>query len=140
MRVLLAATGLTFGFTSPHLRAADNVDWPNPGNDKAGARYAAVDQINRENVKRLTVAWTYNTGDAGTGTTIECTPLVVDGVMYVTASWSIVHAIDVRSGKRLWTYDPQVPREGGYKGCCDVANRGVALYQGRVFVAPMTAG
>src|SRR5690606_16452990 len=62
-------------------------------------------------------------------------PLVVDGVMFVTASWSVVHAIDVRTGKRLWTYDPQVPREAGYKGCCDVVNRGVALHEGTVFVA-----
>ena len=66
---------------------------------------------------------------------VEATPLVVDGVMYVTASWSVVHAIDARTGKRLWTYDPEVPREAGYKGCCDVVNRGVAVYKGKVFVA-----
>ncbi len=54
--------------------------------------------------------------------------------MYVTASWSVVHAVDARTGKRLWTYDPQVPREAGYKGCCDVVNRGVALYKGKVYV------
>ena len=54
--------------------------------------------------------------------------------MYVSASWSIVHAIDVRTGKRIWTFDPKVAREAGYKGCCDVVNRGVALHQGKVFV------
>ncbi|HEX5091972.1 MAG TPA: PQQ-dependent dehydrogenase, methanol/ethanol family, partial [Burkholderiales bacterium] len=58
----------------------------------------------------------------------------VDGVMYVTASWSVVHAVDARTGKRLWSFDPGVPRTMGYKGCCDVVNRGVALYQGKVFV------
>jgi quinohemoprotein ethanol dehydrogenase len=55
--------------------------------------------------------------------------------MYVTASWSIVHAINARTGERLWTFDPQVDRAYGYKGCCDVVNRGVALWQGKVFVA-----
>ena len=54
--------------------------------------------------------------------------------MYLTASWSVVHAIDARSGKRLWTYDPKVDKEKGYKGCCDVVNRGVALWKGKVFV------
>ena len=54
--------------------------------------------------------------------------------MYVTASWSVVHAVDARSGKRLWTYDPKVPKEAGYRGCCDVVNRGVALHRGKVFV------
>ena len=65
---------------------------------------------------------------------VEATPLVVDGIMYVTASWSVVHAVDARTGKRIWTYDPGVDREKGYKGCCDVVNRGVALWKGKVFV------
>ena len=53
--------------------------------------------------------------------------------MYQTASWSVVHAIDARTGKQLWTYDPKVDREKGYRGCCDVVNRGVALWKGKVF-------
>ena len=52
--------------------------------------------------------------------------------MYQTASWSVVHAIDARTGKKIWTYDPGVNREQGYKGCCDVVNRGVALWKGKV--------
>ena len=75
--------------------------------------------------------WTYNL-ESVRG--VEATPLVVDGIMYVSASWSVVHAIDARTGKRIWTYDPGVDREIGYKGCCDVVNRGVALYKGKVFV------
>ena len=54
--------------------------------------------------------------------------------MYVSAPWSVVHAIDARTGKGIWTFDPEVPREKGYKGCCDVVNRGVALHKGKVFV------
>src|SRR4051794_10273179 len=84
------------------VRAGDNVDWPNTGNDKAGQRYSPLDQINRENVKGLTVAWTYNTGDADTGTTIECTPVVVDGVMYVTTVKSKVVAFEPATGKPIW--------------------------------------
>ena len=60
--------------------------------------------------------------------------MVVDGIMYQTASWSVVHAIDARTGKRLWTFDPGIDKEKGYKGCCDVVNRGVALWKGKVFV------
>ena len=59
--------------------------------------------------------------------------------MYVTAPWSIVHAIDVRTGKSLWTFDPQVPRKDGYKACCDVVNRGVALSNGKVYVGTVDA-
>lgn len=107
-------------------------DWPSYGLDYAETRFSKLKQIDTANVGQLGLAWSYNL-ESTRG--VEATPLVVDGVMYVTASWSIVHAIDVRSGKKLWTFDPQVDRDGGYKGCCDVVNRGVALWQGKVFVA-----
>ncbi|BEP65440.1 hypothetical protein GmRootV213_59940 (plasmid) [Variovorax sp. V213] len=112
--------------------AATTEEWPSHGLDYAETRFSRLAQINTSNVKDLGLAWSY---DLESTRGVEATPLVVDGVMYVSASWSIVHAIDVRNGKRLWTYDPKVPREEGYKGCCDVVNRGVALYQGKVFVA-----
>jgi len=106
-------------------------DWPSYGLDYAETRFSRLTQISDANVKDLGLAWTYNL-ESTRG--IEATPLVVDGIMYVTASWSIVHAIDVRTGKRLWTYDPKVARTMGYKACCDVVNRGVALYKGRVYL------
>ena len=101
------------------------------GLDYAETRFSRLRQITAANVKDLGLVWTYNL-ESTRG--VEATPLVVDGIMYVTASWSIVHAIDARTGRRLWSFDPQVPRESGYKGCCDVVNRGVALYRGKVFV------
>jgi quinohemoprotein ethanol dehydrogenase len=107
-------------------------DWPTYGLDYAESRFSRLAQINAGNVGDLGLVWSY---DLESTRGVEATPLVVDGVMYVTAPWSIVHAIDVRTGKRLWVFDPEVPRSGGYRGCCDVVNRGVALYQGRVFVA-----
>lgn len=107
-------------------------DWPTHGLDYAETRHSKLDQINAGNVKDLGLVWSYNL-ESTRG--VEATPLVVDGIMYVTASWSVVHAVDVRTGKRIWSYDPKVPREAGYKGCCDVVNRGVALHEGRVYVA-----
>ncbi|MBP7081696.1 MAG: PQQ-dependent dehydrogenase, methanol/ethanol family [Rhodocyclaceae bacterium] len=107
-------------------------DWPSHGLDYAETRFSKLQQIHAANVKDLGLVWSYNL-ESTRG--VEATPLVVDGVMYVSASWSIVHAIDVRSGKKIWTFDPKVPREAAYKGCCDVVNRGVALYEGKVFVA-----
>lgn len=112
--------------------ARSTPDWPTHGLDYAETRHSKLQQINTTNVKELGLVWSYNL-ESTRG--VEATPLVVDGIMYVTASWSVVHAIDVRSGKRIWTFDPKVPREAGYKGCCDVVNRGVALHEGRVFVA-----
>jgi len=107
-------------------------DWPSHGLDYAETRFSRLKQVDAGNVKQLGLAWSY---DLESTRGVEATPLVVDGVMYVTASWSIVHAVDVRTGQRLWSFDPQVDRGGGWKGCCDVVNRGVALYQGKVFVA-----
>ena len=93
--------------------------------------FRKLNQINADNVKKLGLVWSYPL-ESSRG--VEATPVVVDGIMYQTASWSVVHAIDARTGKQLWTFDPKVDREKGYKGCCDVVNRGVALWKGKVFV------
>jgi quinohemoprotein ethanol dehydrogenase len=106
-------------------------EWPSYGLDYAESRFSKLDKISTRNVKDLGLVWAY---DLESTRGVEATPLVVDGVMYVSASWSVVHAIDARTGKRLWSFDPGVPRADGYKGCCDVVNRGVAIYQGKVFV------
>ncbi|MDU6674064.1 MAG: PQQ-binding-like beta-propeller repeat protein, partial [Bradyrhizobium sp.] len=110
---------------------ATSKDWPTIGLDYAETRFSRLDKINTDNVKDLGLAWSYNL-DSERG--VEATPVVVDGIMYQTASWSVVHAIDARTGKKIWTFDPGVKRELGYKGCCDVVNRGVAVYKGKVFV------
>lgn len=112
--------------------AQRTTDWLSYGLDHSEARFSRLRQVDTGNVGRLGLVWSY---DLQSTRGVEATPLVVDGIMYVTASWSVVHAIDVRTGKALWTFDPKVDRAAGYKGCCDVVNRGVALYQGKVFVA-----
>ncbi len=107
-------------------------DWPSVGFNYSETRYSPLTQINADNVKSLGLAWTF---DLKSSRGVEATPVVVDGIMYVTAPWSIVHAIDVRTGNEIWSYDPQVPRTDGIKACCDVVNRGVAVYKGKVYVA-----
>jgi len=111
---------------------ATSNDWPTIGLDYAETRFSKLNQVNADNVKKLGLVWSYPL-ESSRG--VEATPVVVDGIMYQTASWSVVHAIDARTGKQLWTYDPKVDRSKGYRGCCDVVNRGVALWKGRVFVA-----
>jgi quinohemoprotein ethanol dehydrogenase len=106
-------------------------DWPMVGLDYGETRFSKLNQINTDNVKNLGLAWSYNL-DSSRG--VEATPIVVDGIMYVTAPWSVVHAVDARTGKKIWTFDPEVSREKGFRGCCDVVNRGVALHKGKVFV------
>ena len=71
--------------------------------------------------ERLGLAWSIN---MGTKRGLEATPIVANGMMYLTTTWSRVFAIDVRKGEVLWTFDPIVPREWGEKVCCDVVNRG----------------
>jgi quinohemoprotein ethanol dehydrogenase len=97
-------------------------------------RFSPLDQINDKNVSELKLAWKFPTNSTRG---LEATPLVVDGVMYTTAPWSVVYAIDARTGAQIWTWDPKVPKEWGQKACCDVVNRGVAVYKGKVYSATL---
>ncbi|MBA1145911.1 PQQ-dependent dehydrogenase, methanol/ethanol family [Ectothiorhodospiraceae bacterium WFHF3C12] len=106
-------------------------NWLNYGLDYAETRFSRLESIDEGNVDDLGLAWSYNLNSTRG---VEATPIVVDGVMYVTASWSVVHALDAVTGEQLWVYDPQVPKSWGVKGCCDVVNRGVAVHEGKVYV------
>ncbi len=106
-------------------------NWVTYGKNYAEDRFSSLTQINKGNVDKLGLAWALN---LGTTRGIEATPLVADGVMFLTGPWSIVYAINVRTGKKIWTYDPEVPRYYGAKGCCDVVNRGLAMYKGQLFL------
>lgn len=105
-----------------------DADWPHVGNDKGGMRYSPLTQINRQNVKDLQVAWTYRTGDAGKGTTIECTPIVLEGVMYITSVRSKVIALDAATGRALWQFDPYKAVRNPQPIASGGVNRGVACW------------
>jgi PQQ-dependent dehydrogenase (methanol/ethanol family) len=115
------------------LRAAEAEpgNWMSYGRTYSEQRYSPLGEINADSVGKLGLAWSY---DLNTERGVEATPLVVDGVMYTTSSWSIVHALDARTGKHIWTYDPKVAKDKARHACCDVVNRGVAVWQGQVFV------
>jgi len=106
-------------------------DWITHGRDHAETRFSPLAQITDGNVDQLGLAWSFST-DTERG--LEATPLVIDGVMYTTGSWSVVFALDARSGEELWRWDPQVDRAYGQRACCDVVNRGAAYHDGKVFV------
>lgn len=116
------------------ITAADSEpgNWMSYGRTYDEQRFSPLKQINAQNVNGLHLAWHYDLDAAHR--VQETTPIVVDGVMYVTTAWSKVFALDPASGKELWAFDPAVPGTTGVKGCCDVGNRGVAVWNGRVYV------
>jgi quinohemoprotein ethanol dehydrogenase len=114
------------------VNADDNPDnWVTYGKNYAEDRFSPLNEINKDNAGKLGLAWSLN---LETTRGIEATPLVMDGIMFVSGPWSKVFAIDARNGKLIWTYDPKVHGKWGEKACCDVVNRGLALYKGRVYV------
>ena len=118
------------------LRAADadSANWLTYGRTYSEQRFSPLKQIDEQNVGKLGLAWSY---DLQTLRGIEATPLVKDGVLYTTSAWSIVYAFNAKTGSLLWKYDPEVPKEHAKYVCCDVVNRGVALYKGRVYVGTL---
>lgn len=111
--------------------AADHPDdWVTHGGTYEEQRFSRLNQITAENVNTLGLAWSH---EFDTNRGQEATPIVVDGVMYTTTAWSKVYAFNAATGEPLWSYDPEVPGEAGFNACCDVVNRGVAVYDGKVF-------
>jgi quinohemoprotein ethanol dehydrogenase len=118
------------------LLSADNEpgNWMSHGRTYSEQRFSPLKQINDQNVSRLGLAWYV---DLDTHRGQEATPLVVDGVMFFTTAWSKVFAVKAATGEKLWAYDPKVPPEWAVNACCDVVNRGVAVWRGRVFVGTL---
>ena len=116
------------------LLAAAQENWGFYGGSEDNQRFAPLDQINVQTVRRLGLLWSQ---ELGTSRGLEATPMVENGVIYTTGSWSVVYAFDARTGKLNWTFDPRVSREKAYFYCCDVVNRGVALHHGKVYLATL---
>ena len=135
--MLLAGSILSFSVTGCGAPSEDAVvvaddDWPRHGYGAAEQRFSPLAQINESNVKELGLAWFHSLQDYRG---LEATPIVVDDRMYLTGNWSRVYAFNAASGELLWSHDPEVHGEWARKGCCDVVNRGVAVWRDRVLVA-----
>ena len=109
-------------------------NWLAHGRTYEEQRFSPLTKINKESVSDLGLAW-YK--DMGTNRALEATPIVVDGIMFFTSTWSRVYAVEAKTGETLWSFDPEVPGEWARKACCDIVNRGVAVYQGKVFFASL---
>jgi len=106
--------------------------WLTSGRDIGNGHYSPLTQINKDNVSHLGFAWDY---DTHTTRGLEATPIVVDGVMYASGSVGQVYALDAKTGKELWTFDPNNDLRVNQRACCDEVNRGVAVWKGKVYVA-----
>jgi len=109
-------------------------DWLAHGRTYSEQRYSPLKAIDTNSVKQLGVAWEFRTN---TVRGLESTPIVSDGIMFVTGSWSKVWALDAKTGRQLWFYDPEVPGQWARYACCDVVNRGVAVWKGAVYVGTL---
>ncbi len=127
-----ASEGPAGNVDAARIIAADSEpgSWLAHGRTYDEQRFSPLTAVNTESVSQLGLAWSYMTG---TRRGLEATPIVVDGVMYATGSWSVVYALDAKTGRELWKFDPEVPKAKGRDACCDVVNRGVAVWQGRVY-------
>ena len=97
-------------------------------------RYSPLTKISDQNIKDLGLAWSV---DLPTYRGLEASPLVIDGIMYTTTGWSMIFAYDAKTGEELWSYDPKVPKEKGFHACCDVVNRGLAAWNGKLYLGAL---
>jgi len=134
------------------LDAGKNGDeWLMAAGNYSQTRYSPLKQIDASNVNRLGLAWSYDTGSLPG--TLEASPVISNGTLYATVTWGVVFAVDARTGKELWRWDPQVghqnfpPESAGNPNkvrtgpslCCGPGNRGVAVYGGKVYVGTLDA-
>ena len=114
-------------------KSASDGDWLTYGLTPGETRYSPLRQIDASNVKRLGLVWSYEAGDGGGDQ--EATPLVWNNTIFGITNWSIVFAVDARSGKQKWRWDPEVNRKPTQdRLCCGVVNRGLALYNNKIYV------
>jgi glucose dehydrogenase len=114
--------------------AAQTQDWPSYGRDLTSQRFSPVSQINTDNVKNLIEAWKFNSGIVAS---FQTTPIVQNGVMYLSLPYNHVVALNAKTGKELWRY--QHDRRKDWQMCCGPANRGVAVSDGKVFIGTVDA-
>lgn len=112
----------------------DNANWLMYGRTYNAQRFSPLDQVNTKNVSKLIPAWTFQTGVLDG---FECTPLVIDGIMYLTTPWNHGYAVDCKTGSQLWHYQKSLPENLAL--CCDAVNRGFAAWGDRLYMATLDA-
>jgi len=131
---------LCCAFSIQPLYAQENLEWRHNGQDSANQRFQDVDQINPSNVAKLKPAWIFHTGISDANMSMEMTPIVIGGVMYVTSGDDDVFALNAATGKQIWAYHPtDMPPLSTLPICCNNDNRGVAVGKGKVFNARLDA-
>ena len=128
---------LVWALLSPgliHAQNANEIGWPNYGNDAGGTRYSPAAQINRSNVGQLKLAWTYRTGALDAQTKLvekaafEATPILVEGKLFLSTPYDHVIALNPTTGAKLWEFDPGVNLDKSYS---EVTSRGVSAWLNR---------
>jgi len=112
----------------------DSTRWLTYGGDYSSQRHSPLTQVTPENVNQLTAQWTFQTGTTGS---FQTTPLVVDGVLYVTGYNNNAWAVDARSGRQIWRYRRELPED--WKGCCGAVNRGFGVLGDRLYMTTIDA-
>ena len=142
----LPQAAATAGGGSSNIKAANVTDerllnaedepeqWMMVGGTYEERHYSPLDEINRDNVENLQLAWH---ADYAVNLSQQGTPLYIDGVIYVSTAWSMVNAFDAATGELLWHYDPQTPREIVTRVCCGIVNRGIAAYEGKIYLGTL---
>lgn len=145
--LLLSVSSCSEGVTPPEeiteipidtarIKGADNEpgNWFTTGRTFGETHYSPLTGINKETVSTLGFAWEYATG---TYRGLESTPVVVDGKMYTSGTWGRVYALDAKTGEELWYFEPPLDGQVAVDACCDIVNRGIALYGDHVFVGAL---
>ena len=131
-----ASSGVAANVSQDRLLNADNEpgQWMMVGGTYDERHYSPLDEIDRDNVNELGLAWY---ADYDINLSQQGTPLYIDGVIYVSTAWSMVNAFDARTGELLWHYDPETNREIVTKVCCGIVNRGIAAFEGNIYLGTL---
>ena len=121
------------------INVSEGQNWMTLGGNYMQQHYSPLAKINVENIKTLGFAWEYKTNSQRGKVTrgLQATPIVIDGVMFTSGAWSIVYAINAKTGEEIWRYDPGVDGAFARNACCDVVNRGVQVWMEKVYVGTL---
>lgn len=118
--------------TAETIEAAAPQSWVTHGGSYGEERHSTLSQVSLDTIGELGLAWSYDL-DSSRG--VEATPIVHDGIMYVTSTWNVVHAMDAKTGAPIWTHTPKIDKVQASNACCDIVNRGVAIWGNTIFTA-----